>query len=77
MPNIYQLEFSKPTRSNSIVIHDRVIMLMKKDYEGKSAKIYIAYDYKTKKQLTFHFDKDKLIEVLNRVSQDKWDLLND
>lgn len=77
MCNIYQGTFSKLTKANSALVNGRVIVILKKQYDGKASDCYIAYDYKTKKQLTYHFEKDKLIEVLNRVSKDKWDLLND
>ena len=60
----YELDFSKPTRSNSVVIGDRVIMIMKRDELGKTIKFFIAYDYKTKRILAWNNDKDKLIKFL-------------
>lgn len=70
--NIYHLEFSKPTRANSIVIRDRVIMLLKKDYEGNPSKVYCAYDYKTKQYLTFGHTKEECIERLNNATDEQW-----
>ena len=67
MVNIYQQEFSKLTRVNSCIIGERIIVILKKDSEGKACSVYVAYDYKTKKQLLFDFDKEILINKLKSL----------
>lgn len=59
----------KPTRCNSIVISNRVISIIKKDYEGKSINMFSAYDYKSGKLLHSDFTKEDLISFL--VKEDK------
>ena len=67
--NIYQQEFSKLTKANSCIINGRIIVILKKDYEGKACSAYVAYDYKTKKQLLFSFNKDDLISKLKALGE--------
>lgn len=69
MVNIYQQEFSKLTKANSCIINGRIIVILKKDYEGKVCSVYVAYDYKTKKQLLFSFNKDDLISKLKALGE--------
>jgi len=66
----YKPDIGKLTKANSTVADGRVIYIVKKDSEGKSGKFipYVAYDYKTRVQLTFDFDKSKLIERLNKLN---------
>ena len=67
MCNVYEGSFSKLTRANSFIASGRIIIVLKKQHDGKPSDCYVAYDYKTKKQLTFHWEKDRLIEVVKRL----------
>jgi hypothetical protein len=60
----YNGEFSKATKANSFVADGRIVMILKKDYIGKTSSIHIAYDSFTKVQLMAHHDKDILIKYL-------------
>lgn len=62
----YQPEIKRLTKSNSTLIDGRVVYVTKKDNEGKSIKIYMAYDYKTRIQLGGHSDKEFLIDFLSK-----------
>ena len=60
----YQPEIKRLTKANSMVFDGRVVYIVKKTYEGKAIKMFIAYDEATKTQLAGHHDKDKLIAFL-------------
>ena len=62
-----EFDFGKLTKANSIVINTRVVYISKKDCTGTNTKTYIAFDYLTKIQLGFSTNKEKLIEMLNRL----------
>ena len=63
----YQPDIKRLTKSNSFIHNGRVIYLVKKDHEGKAMKNhFVAYDYKTKIQLAFMTNKDKLIEFIEK-----------
>ena len=61
---VYELEFSKLTKANSVVIDNRIVYIVKKDYRGSASPFFTAYDYTTKVQILFNKDKKKLIEIL-------------
>lgn len=75
--NKYELDFSKPTKSNSVVIGNRTIIINKKDKDGLSVKCYVAWDYKSKIQLAFSDDKDKLILFLLGKESDIEEIFNE
>lgn len=60
-------DFGKLTKANSRIINTRLVYISKKDYTGTNTKVYIAFDYATKIQLGFASDKDKLVEMLERL----------
>lgn len=60
----YEPEIKRLTKASSCIASGRVIYIAKKDYTGKASKLYVAYDYKTKIQLAFNTNKDKLIEYI-------------
>ena len=64
--NKYIADFSKATKANSFVADGRIIMIMKKEYDGKSTKMYVAYDSSTKVQLVAHHDRDEVIKFLQK-----------
>jgi hypothetical protein len=66
----YSGDIKKLTKANSTIVGNRVIYIVKKDHEQKTSKLYIAYDYKTKIQLAYNSEKDKLIEYLNKRKED-------
>lgn len=61
---VYEGNISRLTKANSFVADGRIIYTVKKDYEGKALKLYVAYDSATKIQLAAHHDKEKLISYL-------------
>ena len=61
---LYEPPIKRLTKSNSMVFDGRVVYIVKKTYEGKAIKMFIAYDEATKTQLAGHWDKDKLIAFL-------------
>ena len=72
----YKEELSKPTKANSFIHMGRVIILLGKDVDGKALKVksgvksktaYIAYDYKTRLQLAYHYDKDFLKDYIKEL----------
>lgn len=71
---IAEFEFGKLTKSNSVVINNRLVYISKKDYTGKTIKVYIAFDYETKIQLGFFSSKEKAIEILSKYD---WNNIND
>ena len=60
----YVGDLPKPTSKNSIELGGRVISIIKKDYEGKTTKLYCAYDYLTKKAILCNEDRDRLVLYL-------------
>lgn len=62
----YQPDIKRLTKANSIVIQDRVVYIVKKKESGKTVKLFVAYDYETKIKLAAHWDKETLIEFLNK-----------
>ena len=60
----YQSDIKRVTKANSFIASGRVIYIVKKSAEGKSLKIYVAYDRETKIQLLAHWNKDKLIRYI-------------
>ena len=66
---VYSGNISRLTKANSCIINGRIIVILKKDYEGKACNVYVAYDYKTKKQLLFSFNKDDLISKLKALGE--------
>ena len=64
----YEPEIKRMTKTNSFIADGRVIYVVKKDYTGKTIRMYVAYDSSTKVQLCAHHDKDELIRFVQ--SQD-------
>ena len=62
----YELPIKKLTKSNSIMVDDRVIYIVKKDHTGKASRFFFAYDYLTKIQLHFKDNKQELVDVLSK-----------
>ena len=62
----YEPEIKRLTKSNSFVADGRVIYVVKKQYDGKSIKMYVAYDSSTKIQLVAHHDKEEVIKFLQK-----------
>lgn len=62
----YEGEIKRLTKANSFVADGRVIYVVKKDYTGKTSKMFIAFDEATKVQLFAHYDKDVLINFLQQ-----------
>jgi hypothetical protein len=64
--NKYQPDIKRVTKSNSFTSGGRIIYIVKKDYTGKTVKVYVAYDKETKIQLMAHWDKEFLIEYIRK-----------
>lgn len=62
--NKYEPEIKRLTKSNSVVIDGRVVYIVKKDFRGKTLRMFVAYDNDSKVQLYAHHDKDTLIQFL-------------
>jgi len=60
----YEPEIKKLTKSNSLLVNGRLFYIVKKDNKGKASKYYVVYDYETKIQLGFFFDKETIEEKL-------------
>ena len=60
----YEPEIKRLTKTNSFVADGRVIYIVKKQYDGKSIKMYVAYDSSTKIQLVADHDKEEVIKFL-------------
>ena len=60
----YEPEIKRLTKTNSFVADGRVIYIVKKQYDGKSIKMFVAYDSSTKIQLVAHHDKEEVIKFL-------------
>ena len=53
-------------RSNtSTMVGERLYYIVKKNYDGTTANLYVAYDYESGIKTAFHHDKTLLIEWLN------------
>ena len=61
--NRYQPDI-KVAKSNSLLVANRLFFFLKKDYEGNPAKAYIIYDYETRIQIAFSYEKDKIESLL-------------
>jgi hypothetical protein len=57
----------KLTKANSALVNDRVFFFLKKDYTGKAVKCYIVYDYETKIQVGFFWNKEDIVSGLERI----------
>lgn len=64
----------KLSKSNSVIVGDRIIYISKKNHKGKITGMYIAFDYETKIQIAFHKDKDELINYLKSRDKDLKDV---
>lgn len=64
----YEGDLPKPTKGNSIIIANRVISIIKKDYDCKASKVFSAYDYKSKRLLHSDFEKEDLVSFLVKES---------
>ena len=64
--NKYQPDI-KVTKSNSLLVADRLFFFIKKDFEGKPVKGYVIYDYETKIQLSFAYEKEEIEPMLYRM----------
>ena len=62
----YVPEIKRLTKTNSFVADGRIIYVVKKQYDGKSIKMYVAYDSSTKIQLVAHHDKEEVIGFLQK-----------
>ena len=55
----------KLTKANSYIKDGVIFYIVKKGYDGKPDKLYVAYDYRTKYLVWFHKDKSELILWIN------------
>jgi len=62
----YEPEIKRLTKASSFIADGRVIYITKKDHQGKPIVLYAAYDYKTRVQLAFMDNKEKLIEFIKK-----------
>lgn len=63
----YKPEINRITKKNSILVNGRLFYITKKDYTGKAVPCYVVYDYETKIQLAWFWDKDKIEDKLTRI----------
>ena len=64
--DVYEPDIKRVTKTNSFVADGRVVYVVKKDHEGKTTKSYVAYDRATKVKLAAHWDKDVLIDFVQK-----------
>lgn len=68
--NRYEPEIKRLTKVNSLLVNGRLFYIVKKDNTGKAVKCFCVYDYKTKVQIGFYWDKttieDNLIKVFKK-----------
>jgi formaldehyde-activating enzyme involved in methanogenesis len=60
----YAGNLPKPTKNNSVIISNRVVSIVKKDYDAKNINMYVAYDLKTKKLIHGEPTMEELVSFL-------------
>jgi len=62
----YEPEIKRVTKANSFLASGRVVYIVKKNSQGKTLKVFNAYDKESKVLLMSHWDKEKLIKFIQR-----------